>query len=136
MSINTYTGGTSMNVSSRESESYQQYKNTFSRFCATSGDLGHGNLDITNHLCLISALSRASAPFPAILHQKLQHAADPKSFPKEPQANFSPHDRCKIWSSVGTKVCEKALGGGESDGSKVADKKRQTVTCDSVLLCR
>lgn len=45
---------------------------------------------------------------------------------------------------MGTKVCEKALGGDESaclwalaskgNGNEVPDKKRQTVTCDSVLL--
>lgn len=94
--------------------------NSFSCFCATSGDLGRGNLDITNHLCLFFCywyLSHASALFPAILHQNLLCML-PTLKVSQRSLKLIFHlislDRCKIWGSVGTKVCEKVLGGDES----------------------
>lgn len=37
-------------------------------------------------------------------------------------------DRCKIWGSVGTKVCEKASGGGQSACPRAASSLGVTET--------
>lgn len=61
-------------------------------------------------------LSPASALFSAILHQKrLWMLLTLKASQRSLKLIFHliSLDRCKIWASVGTKVCEKALGGDE-----------------------